>query len=523
MQCRHQFNQACCKQHCALRPPPAPDQTAAAPAKAPRVQPTLTVALLLSGLVDSSHGGGLSQSAVGLWKQHVIEPLTRDRHSVHSFVCVEPQKQWNLDKRTLTKLSGWGVQPQWGKLRTTRSPLILLDSNRSRLVAQAHEQYSRLEACYLEARRYERTLASSFSSTDLVRKPAAKPAAALLQARRLSAGRGALATTAATTSAARRLGAGRSPASSGASAGAGADAAGAGGKALGGGGGAHAGHGRRKFAFSHFVRARPDLLFYAAIPLSAFERYVVSIRARALMFADECETIHRSAIAKPGDGQKRTACDVSKVWGPKQGGATPTSARNAMHEAGISTCASVDDMFAIAPAHLADAAFLTPQLLAERPMGSAQYGHRGWDANHSVQSIAAVRRTYGSQMSPLVYVGVCGGGSRINFMNAHEVGDHVTASWWARHHGLPAVASAKPGAGCCETRMSARLISRLVPMRYTKLPFNCQFGSGGGNHPEANCSELYGANPPTHRSAGVSRGTNTYKSCMVSNPGLFYC
>lgn len=373
--CRHTFHQACCKRHCAHRPPPAPDQTSAAPPKPQRVQPSLTVALLLTGLVDSpSHGGGLVPQAVDAWKEFVIDVFTRSKkHTVHTFICAEPQTQWRLSKNG-DKTPGYGEQPKWSKLQTAASPLIPLGGNRSALLAIAREQYSRMEACYREARKYERRLSSH-------RAPPAS------------------------------LSSSSSAASSAASLRSSNDAA-----------GSHGGGFRRHFAFTHFVRARPDLIFYAPIPLSAFERDAVSARARAIMFADECEQIHRHALAHPGDGgimpddqSRRNPCDVGRIWSKKQG-TDPTAQRDMMRAAGLRTCAAVDDMFAIVPAHLGDAFFLTPATLALRPMGGPTHGYRGWNMTRSAHSVAAVRRTYGPQLNPFVYFHTCGGGSRVNYM-----------------------------------------------------------------------------------------------------------
>jgi len=69
--------------------------------------------------------------------------------------------------------------------------------------------------------------------------------------------------------------------------------------------------------------------------------------------------------------------------------------------------------------------------------------------------------------------------------------------------------------------MSARLVSRLVPLRYAKLPFNSQFGMGGSNHPEANCTkyEVQMRRDPSLRPSLRP----VLHSCHKSNPGMYYC
>ena len=55
-------------------------------------------------------------------------------------------------------------------------------------------------------------------------------------------------------------------------------------------------HSDRSRDFTHFIRARFDLAMYAPLPASAFDDEKVSLRARALAFADECERVHYQAF-----------------------------------------------------------------------------------------------------------------------------------------------------------------------------------------------------------------------------------
>ena len=109
-----------------------------------------------------------------------------------------------------------------------------------------------------------------------------------------------------------------------------------------------------------------------------------------------------------------------------------------------------------------------------------------------------------------------------SIIGRREVGETVME--WKDNEGRP-LNAAKPS-GCCEARISARLTSRLVPMRYAKLPFNSQFGMGGSNHPEANCSKI-ADEMRRHTGATSSRlhvaMRNEYKNCLISNPGMYYC
>ena len=53
------------------------------------------------------------------------------------------------------------------------------------------------------------------------------------------------------------------------------------------------------FQFTHFLRLRPDVDFEQPLPLATFLPYHVAVRARYLTLANECGTVHNYALASP--------------------------------------------------------------------------------------------------------------------------------------------------------------------------------------------------------------------------------
>ena len=240
------------------------------------------------------------------------------------------------------------------------------------------------------------------------------------------------------------------------------------------------------------------------------------------MFADECQRIHRHALSHPGEEiRNRNPCDVGRLWGKKQGGSQPGEQRASMREQGLATCASVDDMFGVVPHHLADAFFLSPGRLHLRPMGGARFGYRGWNVTRNAHSVAAAVRTYGPQLNPVTYYSVCGSGTTVNFLSAREVGEDLME--YKDASGTPV--GPPSGSACCEGRMTARLLSRLVPLRYVPFGFNSQFGMGGSFFVSPkDCAALerrYRAD--SARGAAPSSWRGEIKACHRDNPGLVYC
>ncbi|KAH8081017.1 hypothetical protein JL720_8912 [Aureococcus anophagefferens] len=121
-----------------------------------------------------------------------------------------------------------------------------------------------------------------------------------------------------------------------------------------------------RLAFTHYVRAGPDLRWAAPIaPLGTFAADAVSLRARGL------------------------------------GAAGRDDARAAMRAAGIPTCAVVDDMFAVVPATLADGYFR----LEERFPGPPE--RRDFDAYAERADDAAVRAHFGAARDADAFVAAC--------------------------------------------------------------------------------------------------------------------
>ena len=138
-----------------------------------------------------------------------------------------------------------------------------------------------------------------------------------------------------------------------------------------------------RLAFTHYVRARPDLRWAAPIaPLATFAADAVSLRARGVLHAEPRNTSLAALSGSPKRG-----CDY---FARQLGAAGGDDARAAMRAAGIPTCAVVDDMFAVVPAALADGYFR----LEERFPGPPE--RRDFDAYAARADDAAVRAHFGA-------------------------------------------------------------------------------------------------------------------------------
>jgi len=240
---------------------------------------------------------------------------------------------------------------------------------------------------------------------------------------------------------------------------------------------------RQRFQrFTHFVRARFDLSFFAPLPIASFDTERATVKARAALLADACQTFPRSAmILKPPKG--KSPCDVP-LTGFKMGVNKQTNkpnprrnistARAMQRSAGISACVAVDDMFAIVPSHLSAAYFLRPRTLAEL---YPQMADRGWNISRRRSSLAAVQSFYGpssvSAQGHRSYMAACGG---IPFIGGREAGqDGVTY---------------KNDVRSAERLITTRLHSRLVPLLLAPLPFVSAVYGGGGLTPDNYRSDM---------------------------------
>lgn len=210
-----------------------------------------------------------------------------------------------------------------------------------------------------------------------------------------------------------------------------------------------------RLAFTHYVRARPDLRWAAPIaPLGTFAADAVSLRARGVLHAEPRNTSLAALSGSPKRG-----CDY---FARQLGAAGRDDARAAMRAAGIPTCAVVDDMFAVVPATLADGYFR----LEERFPGPPE--RRDFDAYAERADDAAVRAHFGAARDADAFVAAC----RL----------FGQASWRAvfdrTFHGAYGVGSHDFRHGCCEGRLTWRLAGRLVPTAVAPFPF--VFAGRGG-------------------------------------------
>ena len=255
-------------------------------------------------------------------------------------------------------------------------------------------------------------------------------------------------------------------------------------------------HSDRSRDFTHFIRARFDLAMYAPLPASAFDDEKVSLRARALAFADECERVHYQAFTavawKTCGWDHPSAALTPSADLQKDGSSLGVPAWYARHWAlqlagrGARFCYAADDMFAVVPAHVADAFFLRPGVLEEHstlPLG--------WDPNRSLRSRAASADVYGPVLDGAHYRRFCG---YLPFANGAEacaytgptspsrcplltrgVCDYRNASSPRRAPTANATLCAHNGdtfGARVEFRLTARLHTRLVPVQFVPLTYS---------------------------------------------------
>lgn len=395
----------------------------------------LAVALILSGSYDSSHGYGIPSRFVDLFGQNLVQGIIRanPRNSVHTFVCAAgPQKSWTYRGGAIEPR----LQPDWSKLQGMRSDVTILNfsvgyNSGDDIVGGADPQYERMEACYLKAKDHQQK---------------------------------------------------------------------------------HVHHQHKRDKFTHFIRARFDLEIYAPLAREAFDDEKVSVRARALILADECDKVDYQSVAAPAwktlgsyrlkhtpvhRNKFNNATFTWNVDGPNIG--VPRwyipKWRMQMLNPGSRGCWSADDMFAVVPAHLADAYFLRPGVLQR--ITSLPFG---WDLDRSNRSRAAAIETYGPALDPLRFRTTC---SFVPFSSQAEACGLANKALCppalansCDYVGLPkeklaslntslAVLCAHAdqpwrGGAHVEGRITARLQSRLVPVQFVPLTYRaCIYGGHG--------------------------------------------
>ena len=191
--------------------------------------------------------------------------------------------------------------------------------------------------------------------------------------------------------------------------------------------------------FTHFIRGRPDLQWYAHMPpLASVDPLAVTLRARELLYAEptRSEAAALSAWWTPDgtcEGFRQTILSRAKA-------ALVNETRDRMRTLGISTCACVDDQMAIVPSHLGSAYFsnelnqsdghLEGNTASRANAARTSYGAFTWHARKSVASESRegdpqeeaitqqaalsspeaaerARRSYGSAESALAYIRTC--------------------------------------------------------------------------------------------------------------------
>lgn len=254
----------------------------------------------------------------------------------------------------------------------------------------------------------------------------------------------------------------------------------------------------RGTTFTHYIRARFDLDVYAPLPAEAFDDERASIRARSLVLADECDSVHYHAVSQPawkecGRYKLRhlpSAFPVD-VDGPEAGVPSEHLRRWLLQLAGGGArfCYAADDMFAVVPTHLADSFFLRPGALEEHSLLPL-----GWDINRSSSSRAAAADTYGRMLDPAAYGELCaipftGGREACAYMgpssrarcppNTDAICDYLNRSNHRRVDSELCGSRTRPGSRV-ESRLTGRLHSRLVPVQFVPLPYRSHLYGGHG-------------------------------------------
>ena len=423
----------------------------------------LTVAVVMSGDLNSDHTRlalkGSGQHLLKAWREYVVDAVESagSHNVVHTIVCMRAR----VNQTTGAKLA---IQPDWSTLRGQRGGVTVVgDSAYAANPSESSGQYSNLERCFLAAQALE---------TRLLAKQALKQAEQVkhdsLQ------GQGGDTHHQQTNNRRWLLLGSEQPSPVEPPSPVEAQAA------------FH--HRLREFrshpalaavpfhGFTHYLRARLDVRFLAPIPLAAFDDQRVSVRARAALSADPCAVLHRYSVSyhsidRPCGMQPQYVKEVGHTFQVKRSSHI-MEARAQMQAAGVRLCASFDDMFGVAPRHLGAAFFLRQATLAQSV--ASELLPYGWNYTQSEERKAAVRASYGPEMDFAKYVGVCAcarvpmavGGRRSD----HRVGGRTSGE---------ALDNANNADTQAESRITCRIIARLLPFVLTPLPFDW-YGMLGG-------------------------------------------
>jgi len=159
-----------------------------------------------------------------------------------------------------------------------------------------------------------------------------------------------------------------------------------------------------------------------------------------------------------------------------------------MAAAGIGTCYVPDDQFAVIPRHLAEAYFLLESGAAS---SVASLLPTAPELRQPVPDLhaPAVRKLYGHRADADAYVHVCSptGATSPCVAAGRRCGaparnlTHLFETYLGGAYSVGTIHIRDPRqihrALCCEARLGLRLVSRLVPVRFSAFLFN---GAGGG-------------------------------------------
>ena len=157
-----------------------------------------------------------------------------------------------------------------------------------------------------------------------------------------------------------------------------------------------------------------------------------------------------------------------------------------MRDAGITTCASVDDMLVIAPRHLAPALFLR-QPAVERSVPDSKLLPFGWNMTETAASTAAVKATYGERMDFAEYARIC------NPVTPFTVGGRNFIEWG--NNSAETIRNITEQNIQVEGRMTGEVHARLLPFALVPMPYT------GYNHAGGSAAWMF---------ANTSRGTAAY-------------
>lgn len=349
------------------------------------------MALLISGRYDA-HWGGASFSAstfIPQWRSQVVDVVlaANSRNTVHTFICT-PKATYERNKIRDNHTYPDG-QPDWSHLRHgRRTDVLIVPDDAFNITRSPHStQWERMERCYLAARAFEDRLLRDAVGAFL-------PILWTTPSHNMNS---------------------------------------------------------TGLKFTHFIRARPDILWRGPISLASFDPDFVHLRSRALLSADECDVTSAFALAFP-------PCR------PKWQNPNFPFHRQRMKEQGISACSALDDMFAVLPSHLGDAFFLTSSTLNRRL--PPEILPNGWNMSRSLASIEAIRATYGFRMSIMEYSKRCI--KVVSYFNAlmNYNGGLPEGSWREPEDSLTSKKLPTQ-----EDRMTMRVIARSLPFRISPFLF----------------------------------------------------